>query len=100
MEYKDYYSTLGVSKQATPDEIQKAYRKLARRYHPDINKSGKAEVRFKEINEAYEVLKDPEKRSHYDRFGSAWRQAQTTGGPPPGFGEIFGSVRRVRSIPP
>lgn len=89
MDYKDYYATLGVGKKASPDEIQKAYRKLARKYHPDINKSAKAEVRFKEINEAYEVLKDPDKRARYDQFGSAWKQAQRTGGPPPGFEEIF-----------
>lgn len=89
MDYKDYYATLGVGKKASADEIQKAYRKLARKYHPDINKSAKAEVRFKEINEAYEVLKDADKRARYDQFGSAWKQAERTGAPPPGFEEIF-----------
>ena len=89
MDYQDYYATLGVAKNAAADDIQKAYRKLARKYHPDINKSGKAEVHFKEINEAYEVLKDPDKRARYDQFGSAWKQAQRTGAPPPGFEEIF-----------
>ncbi len=89
MDYKDYYSTLGVSKDATKDEIQKAYRKLARKHHPDINKSDGAEAKFKEINEAYEVLKDQDRRQKYDRFGSAWQQAQTTGAPPPGFEDIF-----------
>ena len=89
MDYKDYYATLGVSKSASQEEIQRAYRKLARKYHPDINKAADAESRFKEINEAYEVLKDGDRRSKYDRFGSAWKQAQRTGAPPPGFEEIF-----------
>ena len=90
MQYKDYYKTLGVSKKASSEEIQKAYRKLARKHHPDVNKADSAEAKFKEINEAYEVLKDADKRARYDRFGSAWKQAQTSGGPPPGFEEIFG----------
>lgn len=89
VEYKDYYQTLGVSKDASKEDIQKAYRKLARKYHPDVNRSPQAEARFKEINEAHEVLKDPEKRAKYDRFGSAWKQAQRTGAPPPGFEDIF-----------
>jgi curved DNA-binding protein len=62
LDYKDYYATLGVKKDASQDEIQKAYRKLARKYHPDVNKDSSAEARFKEIGEANEVLKDPEKR--------------------------------------
>jgi len=71
LEYKDYYKTLGVSKKAKNDEIKKAYRKLAKQYHPDTNKNNiKAEEKFKEINEAYEVLSDKEKRSKYDMFGS------------------------------
>lgn len=89
MEYKDYYATLGVPKNASPAEIQRAYRKLARKHHPDVNKSPGAESRFKEINEAHQVLSDPEKRAQYDRFGSAWKEAQRTGAPPPGFEEVF-----------
>lgn len=89
VEYKDYYEILGVERNASKEDIQRAYRKLARKYHPDINKSPEAEAKFKEINEAHEVLKDPEKRSKYDQFGSAWKQAQQTGGPPPGFEDIF-----------
>jgi curved DNA-binding protein len=85
LDYKDYYATLGVKKDASQDEIQKAYRKLARKYHPDVNKAPEAEVKFKEIGEAYEVLKDPDKRKKYDQFGSNWNR---TGGPPPGWENI------------
>jgi curved DNA-binding protein len=80
-QFKDYYETLGVSGNATADEIRTAYRKLARRYHPDVAKDKKAgEEKFKEINEAYEVLSDPEKRKKYDALGASWQE----GGPPPG----------------
>lgn len=89
MDYHDYYKTLGVPKKASQDEIQKSYRKLARKYHPDINKDPETEAKFKGINEAYEVLKDPEKRQKYDQFGSAWKQAKRTGAPPPGYEDIF-----------
>ena len=89
MDYKDYYSVLGVAKDAKADDIQKAYRKLARKFHPDVNNSPEAEEKFKEINEAHEVLKDSEKRAKYDQFGSAWKQTQSTGSPPPGFEDIY-----------
>ena len=85
MQYHDYYGTLGVDKAVKQNEIQRAYRKLARTYHPDINKDPAAETKFKEIGEAYEVLKDPKKRSHYDRYGSAWKSAQTGGARPAGW---------------
>jgi curved DNA-binding protein len=85
LDYKDYYAILGVKKDASQEDIQKAYRKLARKYHPDVNKAPEADVKFKEIGEAYEALKDPEKRQKYDQFGSAWKRAQQTGSPPPGW---------------
>jgi curved DNA-binding protein len=85
VEYRDYYGTLGVDKGASQADIQRAYRKLARKYHPDINKESGAEARFKQIGEAYEVLKDPDKRAKYDQYGSAWKNAQHTGAPPPGW---------------
>ncbi len=81
MEYKDYYKTLGVSKSANQDDIKKAYRKLAIKYHPDKTQGDKAkEEKFKEISEAYEVLGDPEKRKKYDQLGANWRQYQNFGG--------------------
>ena len=79
MEFKDYYAALGVTKNASQEEIQRAYRKLARKYHPDVNKTPDAEEKFKDIGEAYEVLKDPDKRAKYDRYGAAWKAAQQGG---------------------
>jgi curved DNA-binding protein len=81
MEYKDYYKTLGVKKNAGADDIKKAYRKLARKHHPDVNQGDKAaEEKFKDINEAYEVLSDEDKRAKYDRFGAEWQQFAGAGG--------------------
>ena len=88
MEYKDYYEILGVKRDATESEIKSAYRKLARKYHPDVNKTKEAESKFKDINEAYEVLGDKQKRARYDSLGSNWQGGQSYT-PPPGF-ENFG----------
>jgi curved DNA-binding protein len=85
MEYKDYYKTLGVARDASQDDIKRAFRKLARKYHPDVSKEPDAEARFKEVNEANEVLKDPEKRAAYDALGDQWRAGQEFR-PPPGGG--------------
>ena len=82
MKYKDYYEILGVPRTATEAEIKGAYRKLARKYHPDVSKEGDAEARFKELGEAYQVLKDPEKRAAYDQMGSNWQAGQDFQPPP------------------
>jgi curved DNA-binding protein len=88
VQFRDYYETLGVSKNATQEEIKSAFRKLARKYHPDTAKDKKsAEEKFKEINEAYEVLSDPEKRKKYDAYGSSWQQGGFQ--PPPGGGGVY-----------
>ncbi len=88
MEFKDYYKIMGVDRNATQDEIKRAYRKLARKYHPDVSKEPDAEARFKEVGEAYEVLKDPEKRAAYDQLGANWKAGQEFH-PPPGWDAGF-----------
>src|SRR5436853_211151 len=84
VQYQDYYKTLGVSRDAPQDDIQRAYRKLARQYHPDMNKEKGAEERFRLIGEAYEVLKDPQKRKQYNALGATWKAGQEFR-PPPGW---------------
>lgn len=82
MEYKDYYKIMGLARDATADDIKRAYRKLSRKYHPDVSKEKNAEARFKELGEAYEVLKDPEKRVAYDQLGANWKAGQEFRPPP------------------
>src|SRR5258708_24986496 len=82
MKYKDYYAALGVKREATADEIKKAYRKLAQKYHPDVTKDPAGEEKFKEVAEAYQTLKDPEKRAAYDQLGSSFQPGQEFKPPP------------------
>src|SRR4029078_520550 len=98
MDFKDYYSTLGVAKTSSEKEIKQAYRKLARKHHPDVNPGDKAaESRSKEINEAYEVLGDPDKRKKYDELGANWRMYEQAGAGAGGPGaNPFGGGRPVR----
>lgn len=79
MEFRDYYNTLGVARNAEEEEISKAYRKLARRYHPDLNKDPSAAAKFGEAAEAHDVLSDPDNRAKYDHYGAAWDQLQEGG---------------------
>ena len=88
MEFRDYYKVLAVERTASADEIRKAYRRLAHKYHPDVSKEPNAEARFKEMQESYEVLKDPEKRAAYDQLGSQWKAGEQFR-PPPDWGSGF-----------
>src|SRR5580658_485480 len=91
MEYRDYYKILGVERAATADQVKTAYRRLARKYHPDVSKEKNAEEKFKEVQEAYEVLKDTEKRASYDQLGRNYRAGQQFR-PPPGWEGQFGGA--------
>jgi DnaJ domain. len=88
MQYKDYYKIMGLSRNSTQDEVKRAYRKLARKYHPDVSKEKDAEAKFKELGEAYEVLQDPEKRAAYDKLGTNWKAGEDFR-PPPNWDEGF-----------
>lgn len=88
MQYKDYYKIMGLARDASQDEVKRAYRKLARKFHPDVSKEQDAEAKFKELGEAYEVLKDPEKRAAYDQLGANWKAGQDFK-PPPHWDEGF-----------
>src|SRR5580693_2929241 len=89
MQYRDYYEILGVARGADADEIKRAYRKLARKFHPDVSKEKNAEEKFKEVQEAYEVLRDADKRSAYDQLGRDFRNGQQFR-PPPDWSQRFG----------
>ncbi|HEY1492289.1 MAG TPA: DnaJ domain-containing protein, partial [Steroidobacteraceae bacterium] len=96
MEYRDYYKILGVDRGVSAAALKSAYRRLARKFHPDVSKEANAEARFKEVQEAYEVLKDPEKRAAYDQLGADWKSGEQFR-PPPDWGsgyEFSGGPRR------
>jgi curved DNA-binding protein len=97
MKYKDYYKILGVDRKAGDDEIKKAYRKLARKYHPDVSKEANAKEKFQDVSEAYETLRDKEKRAAYDSLGSGFRQGQDFR-PPPDWFDRFGGGGRAEDL--
>src|SRR6186997_2010944 len=97
MKYKDYYKILGVGRGAGEDEIKKAYRKLARKYHPDVSKEANAKEKFQEVSEAYETLRDKEKRAAYDSLGSARRPTGSTASAPAGRRTCATSISRTSS---
>src|ERR1700721_1132707 len=90
MQYRDYYEILGVTRGADAEEVKRAYRKLARKFHPDVSKEKNAEEKFKEVQEAYEVLRDGEKRAAYDQLGRDFRNGQQFR-PPPDWSQRFGN---------
>ncbi|HLF11659.1 MAG TPA: DnaJ domain-containing protein, partial [Gammaproteobacteria bacterium] len=93
MKFKDYYEVMGVARDASPEDIKRTYRRLARKYHPDVSKEADAEERFKELGEAYEVLRDPEKRAAYDQLGAKWKPGEDFK-PPPDWTFDFDSAPR------
>ena len=99
MKYKDYYEILGVARDASAQAIKSAYRKLARKYHPDVNKSSDAQEKFKDINEAYEVLGDDAKRKRYDQLGSSWSQGADFDVPPGFEGFNFSAFSYIVNAP-